>query len=67
MKKVNRSCTFPGEVIMTSDNGPYMLVDGTPIEILEWEKGCKTPKGRGGKNSSTRFWYCRLVGCRSGD
>ena len=30
---------------MTSDNGPYMLVDGTPIEILEWEKRCKAPKG----------------------
>jgi hypothetical protein len=30
---------------MTPDNEPYMLRDGTPIEILEWEKGCKAPKG----------------------
>ena len=45
MKRVNRACTFPGEVIMTPDNEPYMLRDGTPIEILEWEKGCKAPKG----------------------
>ena len=44
MKRFNRACTFPGEVIKTPDGEDYLLTHGTAVEILE-QDDCFAPTG----------------------
>ena len=49
MKRVNRACTFPGEVIKGPDGDYYMLKHGAGVIILEQDSGCAAPKGGASK------------------
>jgi len=49
MKRVNRACQFPGEVIKGPDGDYYMLKHGDEVEILEQNSACIAPKGGASK------------------
>jgi len=49
MKKVNRACTFPGEIIKGPDGDTYWLEHGDEVEILEQNSACSWPKGGASK------------------
>ena len=49
MKRVNRACTFPGEVIKGPDGDYYILKHGDEVLILEQDSGCAWPKGGASK------------------
>jgi len=49
MKRVNRACTFPGEVLKGPDGDYFSLKHGDEVEILEQDSGCIAPKGGASK------------------
>ena len=49
MKRVNRACQFPGEVIKGPDGDYFSLKHGDEVEILEQDSGCIAPKGGASK------------------
>ena len=49
MKRVNRACQFPGEVIKGPDGDYFSLKHGDRVEILEQDSDCIAPKGGASK------------------
>ena len=49
MKRVNRACQFPGEVIKGPDGNYFSLKHGAEVEILEQDSSCIAPKGGASK------------------